>query len=177
SARELALGERLENLTAQLEILEKQRAELKLNSPLDGKILTWDVEGELLKRPIRRGDRLLTVADVEGPWIVRLHVPDESIAHLLQAQAEQNADLKVSFVAVSDPGVVIEGKIQSLSSVSQVDPTSETNGVIVEVAFDKAAAAGLRSNATVVGRVHCGKRSLGYVWLHELLEEFNRRFF
>lgn len=177
SARELALGERLENLNAQLKILEKQRAELKLISPIGGRVLTWDVESELLARPIRRGDTLLTVADTDGPWIVRLHVPDESVGHLRKSQAEQQGALKVSFVAVADPSVTIEGTVKSIGTVSQMDPTTDTSGVFVDVAFEKSQVAGLRSNAAVVGRVHCGRRSVGYVWLHELFEEFDRRFF
>jgi hypothetical protein len=35
----------------------------------------------------------------------------------------------------------------------------------------------LRPGATVVARVHCGRRSLAYVWLHEFWEAVRLRLF
>jgi hypothetical protein len=40
--------------------------------------------------------------------------------------------------------------------------------VLVTVDFDKQDVAGLRPGATALARVHCGRRSIGFVWLHDL---------
>ncbi len=177
SARELALSEQLKNLTAQLELLTQERDALRLYSPIDGRVLSWDVRTKLLARPVRRGNILLTIADTAGPWVARLHVPDESAGHILSAQAQQTAGLSVSFVSVSDPGVTCQGTLQQIENSSQLDPVSQVNGVQLDVTFDKSQLAELRPGAAVVGKVHCGRRALGYVWLHEFWEELDRRFF
>ena len=47
----------------------------------------------------------------------------------------------------------------------------EGNVVVIKVAINKQDIdpANLREGATVTGKVHCGRRSLGYVWFHDLL--------
>jgi hypothetical protein len=37
--------------------------------------------------------------------------------------------------------------------------------------------ASFRPGATVVARIHCGRRSLGFVWLHEFWEAIRLRLF
>ena len=47
----------------------------------------------------------------------------------------------------------------------------------MEVAIDKSKVSELRHGAAIIAKIDCGRRSLGYVWCHELLEELERRFF
>ena len=41
--------------------------------------------------------------------------------------------------------------------------------MLVRVAIDKEELPQRRPGATVTAHVHCGKRPLGYVWLHEAI--------
>jgi len=177
SAQELAIQEQLSNLTLQLEILSKKQKELQVKSPLGGRILKWDIIETLLARPVGRGDILMTVADTEGDWVVRLLVPDSDIGHLFVAAERSDEDLKVSFVLAADPATTHQGTVKHFGEVSQVDHRMKTNAVMVEIAFDPKSIAQLRSGASVVCKIHCGKRALGYVWLRELWEEWERHFF
>jgi hypothetical protein len=36
--------------------------------------------------------------------------------------------------------------------------------------FDETGMPNLRPGATVYARIHCGRKPLGYVWFHQLLE-------
>ncbi len=119
----------------------------------------------------------MTVADTEDDWIVRLLVPDTDMGHLLAAVAESKEALQISFVLASDPTTTHLGSIKHLGDVSQVDPLRRTNAVLVEVEFDPKSVPQLRAGASVVSKIHCGTRSLGYVWLREFLEEWDRHFF
>ena len=47
--------------------------------------------------------------------------------------------------------------------------------VKVDVAIDRGALTEPRPGATVIARIHCGRRSLGYVWLHEVWEFIQTR--
>ena len=42
--------------------------------------------------------------------------------------------------------------------------------VLLRVAIDKKELPELHSETTVTARVHCGRRSLGFVWFHDLIE-------
>jgi len=160
-----------------LEILSKQRKELQVKSPLEGRIQKWDLIETLLARPVRRGEVLMTVADTEGEWVARLLVPDSDIGHLLAAAERSDEDLKVSFVLASDPATTHQGTVQHFGEVSQPNDRMKNNAVMVEVEFDSKSITQLRSGASVVCKIHCGKRPFGYVWLRELWEEWERHFF
>jgi len=174
TAEEEELKELLKSLERQYQILEKRQAELTLRSPIDGQILTWDIDRLLRSRPVRRGQALLTVADVDGPWILEIRVPDNRIGHVRTAQNTFGNDLDVSFVLASDPGTVHQGKIERVSLTTDLDEETEPN-VLVTVAINRDDVAQLKPGLTVVPKIYCGRRAMGYVWLHELWEFIQKR--
>ena len=177
TAEELATKDKLENLQHQLEILGKQLALLELRSPISGHVLTWDLEQRLASRPVRIGDNLLTVSNLEGLWELQFEVPDRSMGHVLRAQQESGDVLQVRFVASLEPDVHYDAQLQSIASASHRLENLDTPSVRVVAKFDQHLVQQLHPGATVIGRIHCGERSLGYVWLHEFYEEMYRRFF
>ncbi len=169
TADEEELKKLLEGLREQRTILEHQRSELTVRSSLDGQALTWNLKELLEARPVQRGQALLTVADLEGPWELDLHVPDYRAGHILEARKQLGNELDVSFALTSEPGTVYQGKIVEMALSTEMDEESIPT-VPVTVAFDRNEVAGLRPGATVIARIHCGRRAIGYVWLHDLFE-------
>jgi hypothetical protein len=51
----------------------------------------------------------------------------------------------------------------------------EGNSVLIRVAIDKHQLPELRSGTTVTAKVNCGRRSIGYVVFHEMLETIQSR--
>ena len=143
-------------------------------------MLTWNVQDCSPARPVTRGQALLTIADLDGPWIIELRVPDDRIGHVLEAEDERtrsksDQQLAASFLLATEPGKSHVGKVEKISLAADTDKTPDkATGTTVEVtvSFDRAQFPPdeLRQGATVVGKIHCGRRSLGYVWLHELWE-------
>ena len=174
AAREIELQSELLSLESQRKILRRQIDELDVHSPIAGQVLTWDLRKTLDARPVKRGQVLMTVADVDGPWVVEIQVADEHIGHVLDAQRAIRDDLTVEFMLSADPGVTHVGKIESVAPNAERD---ETDGptVLVTVGFDKEQVAGLRPGASVICRIHCGRRPVGYVWFHELIEAVQKR--
>src|SRR5208337_865382 len=80
-AQQEELQELIRNLEEQHVILKKKQAELQVRSPMDGEVLTWDVQQLLQDRPVDRGQALLTVGDLSGPWRLDLRIPDREVAH------------------------------------------------------------------------------------------------
>jgi multidrug efflux pump subunit AcrA (membrane-fusion protein) len=175
SARSVQLKEELRGLQAQIAVVRQQQQALAIASPLAGTIISWDREQELADRPVKRGDLLMTVADLSGPWEALLDVADRRAGHVVAAH-RANPRVPVSFQLGSDPGNQQQGEIASLSPATQLSVDGEPS-VRVTVEPDETAKNTSRPGATVVARIHCGRRSLGYVWLHEIWENIRLRLF
>jgi hypothetical protein len=169
AADEAETKEQLVGLLAQRDILEQQQADLVVRSPLAGQALTWNLEELLAARPVERGQSLLTVADLNGPWVVELHVADKRAGHVLAAREQLQPDLNVSFALTSDPGTVFQGRLVDAALSTELDDNGEVT-VRTIVAFDRAEVSALRPGATVLARIDCGRRALGFVWFHEFFE-------
>ncbi|HEX3997360.1 MAG TPA: HlyD family efflux transporter periplasmic adaptor subunit [Pirellulales bacterium] len=179
AAEEEEAKAQLTSLAHQQEILAGQRADLEMRSPLAGTVLTWNVRELLAARPVTRGQVLLTVADLSGPWVLEIQVPDDRIGHVLAAEeASAHADkpLAMSFIVATEPGTTHAGHVKRIALATQTDKTTGAT-VLVTADFDRTAipADELRPGATVVAKIHCGRRSLGYVWLHQLWETIQSR--
>ena len=167
-ATELAVT--IKGLQEQDAVLSKWKTELSLTSPIDGQVLTFDPVAVLENRPVRQGERLLQIADVAGPWIIEVRVADQNIGFVNDAVRELKPDLDVSFVVATSPEKTWTGKVRSIrrETTSNRDdgPT-----VLVTVDIDRSAIPDeiLRPGATVIPHIHCGTRSVGFVWFHELI--------
>ncbi len=159
------LREAIEGLQQQRHILQKRQTQLQLCSPVTGEVVTWDVDQRLLKRPVRRGQRLLSVVDRNGPWVAELDVADRDIRHVVLAHQNAGSDVPVTFMLATDPAHTYLGKLLDVSRVTRYDDEST---VRVRVAVNGDQIPLKRPGATLVARIACGKRSLGYAWFHEL---------
>jgi multidrug efflux pump subunit AcrA (membrane-fusion protein) len=166
----------LESAQKQLEIIDSQLAMLSVESPLDGQVLSWDVRRALAGKPIRRGDLLLEVADVDGPWELELKLPDRRIGHVLRAQSKEGERLPVTFVLAADPNVSWEGTVQQIAGTTQNDP-ADGQTIRVDVAFDHEALDIRQVGSGVLAKIHCGYRPIGYVWLVDIVEFLQSRVF
>ncbi len=175
SARSVQLKEELRGLQAQIAIVRQQQQALAIASPLAGTIVSWDSEQELADRPVKRGDFLMTVADLSGSWEALLDVSDRRAGHVVAAH-RVNPHLPVTFQLGSNPGNQQHGEIASISPATQLSVDGEPT-VRVSVKLDADAKNTFRPGATVVARIHCGRRSLGYVWMHEIWETIRLRLF
>jgi multidrug efflux pump subunit AcrA (membrane-fusion protein) len=174
TAEEEELREQARSLEQQHAILQQQRAGLNVRSPIAGQIVTWEVTQLLESRPVQRGQRLLSVADLDGPWTLEIEVPDHDVGHLLAAREQLGPDLPVSFVVISDPQTVHTGTVESVSLDSRIDEQQQASAH-VRVAIDGSQIPLLRPGTTVIPRISCGRRSLGYVWFHRLIDLIRTR--
>ncbi len=170
TADEEELKARLRTLELQRLLIEERRAGLTLRSPLAGKVLTWDVAQHLSARPVERGQSLLTIGETSGPWIIEVLVADKDAGPLLRARKASSPNLAVEFLLASEPGHTYRGHVQDVSLSSETD-----EAVRVVVAFDRQQMDHPRSGATALPRIHCGQESLGYVWLHDLIDAIRTR--
>lgn len=174
TAEEEELKERLKTLERQRLLVDERQQRLTLRSPIAGRVLTWDVAQHLSARPVERGQSLLTIGDTSGPWVIEVRVSDKDVGHLLKAQAKAEHGLDVDFQLPSEPGRTYRGTVRDVSLASESDDRSSGH-VRVIVQFDSAQVEQLRPGATAIPRIRCGKKSIGYVWLHDLIDAIQTR--
>ncbi len=179
SAEEQQLKQRLATLDEQQQLLKAQRKDLWIESPLDGMVVTWELEETLLGRPVQRGEVLLTIADTQSDWRVELELPDDRIGYVLDAQAEADSDaLPVEYRLGSQEEGFSTGVIQQIAQraeeANQQSAPGAMRTVLVYVKPDERIVEGaregeVRPGASVRARVLCGQHPLGYVWMHDLI--------
>jgi len=174
------LAARLRSLDEELALLRSQLASLRVESPISGQVATWDVEQLLRDRPVKTGQILLTLFDPSEGWQLELNVADRRVGHLTGALKQQRQAIEVSYVFATDPGTVRSGLVHQVQPVAELHE-SEGQSVRVQVLVSPGPGekplTGLKPGTTVMGELHCGQRSLGYVWLHESFEAVQRFWF
>jgi len=174
TAEEEEVQELLKSLIEQNRVLKEQRDDLIVHSPLTGQVVTWNVRQLLESRPVQRGQVLMQVADLTGPWVLEIEVPDDRVGHVLAAERELKPDLDVSFMLATEPGVSYHGTIEKVAMSTDVRPPEKAN-VLVTVRVDRDQIPRLRPGATAASHIHCGRRSIGYVWFHTVWETFQKK--
>jgi multidrug efflux pump subunit AcrA (membrane-fusion protein) len=176
SAEERELDQRRTNLRRELELLGQERDKLVVTSPIDGNVLTWDIGHRLNARPVERGEVLVTVADLADDWQLELDVPDDRIGHVLAARQELQPDLAVRYRLSSDDRELHVGHVTEVCQTADVMPeagAAPSPTVLVRVALDPQQLADAQQHELLPGisaraQIECGRRSLGYVWLHDI---------
>lgn len=169
TAQQEELRAMLTSLQSQHEILKRQQSDLEVRSPIAGELLTWDAGQLLAARPVARGQVLLTVADLAGPWRLELRIPERRVLHLTEARRSGDGALDVSFALATNPGQVLWGKLDQVGGRTEI---TEADGsvVLATASIDAEEIPERVPGASVVARIHCGRRSIGYVWLHDLID-------
>jgi multidrug resistance efflux pump len=172
AADETRLQAVLESYLAQRELLRDEQRALKVVSPLDGYVLTWQPRQNLIGRPVQRGQRLMQIAATDSRWTLVLELPDQDAGHVIAARTDLKSDLPVTYNLATEPRKRLSGAIAEMSAVTEV---SEKGAPIVEVvvSIDRADLETPRAGAQVRATIHCGDRPLGYVLFYRLWDSIH----
>jgi multidrug resistance efflux pump len=171
---ERELGEAIERekgIANQLLVKRRDLELLNVTAPASGQVVDWQLRQNLLHRPVRIGQSLMTLVPPDTEWELELQFPEKRLAHLLAAARQVDAPLPVTFCLASHPGREYRGTIRQIDQRLEVRG-AEGNVALVRVAFDTSDLPPelLRGGTRLSAQVHCGSRSVGYVWFHELGE-------
>jgi multidrug efflux pump subunit AcrA (membrane-fusion protein) len=164
----LQLVQEAQSIDRELALLREKQRQLTVVAPDRGQVVTWKVRDLLLKRPVARGQGLMTLANPDGPWELELYLPERRLAHVQRAQANSPA-LDVTFVLSSHPGQTFHGTLAELEKTAEVRG-DEGNTILVRATIDKAQIPQLHDQTTVTAKVDCGRTSIGYAWFCDLIE-------
>lgn len=173
----LVVLQEIEALNDRIGRLQRRVEDLTVTAPTDGVVATFQLEQKLMGRPVRRGEILMEVMDDTGDWRLELEVPEDRLGHIMQAQQKLGReDLRVEYVLATS---ATEGYECRLSEIATRPASSAENTSIVEVyaAIDREALPpNRRIGSDVRAKIHCGKKSLGYVLFGDVIEFFQKQF-
>lgn len=163
---------RLKSLEMQQELIFTKKDRLEIRSPMDGKVvLSWDVEKQLLHRPVERGRSLMSIANTSGKWELEVFMPERRVGHIRDAQGYfKKNNLDVSYVLATDPGTQWKGAVKEIHEATQMH---DQEGHVVRIRVDlsgQETPKNPRPGASATVQVHCGSAAIGYVWFHEAIE-------
>lgn len=179
SGEEQRLRVRHESLLSELAFLKTQRERLHLVATTAGEVTSWQIDQSLLGRPVQRGQSLLTVANTTGNWQIELQTPDNRIGHVLAAQSKAKQSkakqpLRVEYRLASEEHGTASGVVTQIAQRAEpsIDAGQQPTVLVVVRPDDPLNPANdprsVRPGQSVVAKIHCGRRSLGYVWFHDL---------
>ncbi|HEX3601603.1 MAG TPA: HlyD family efflux transporter periplasmic adaptor subunit, partial [Lacipirellulaceae bacterium] len=166
--------ETVKSLQDQVRLLNLKKDKLEIRSPIDGRVVTWNVRDRLQNRPVTRGENLLEIADPTQDWELEVSMPEKRMGHIAEATSvAKGQPLTVTFFLATNPAKEFTGKIQEIEHSAEVRG-EEGNTVFIRVGFDQQelrnAVKDPKIGASATAKVHCGKRALGYVWFHDLVD-------
>jgi biotin carboxyl carrier protein len=166
------LKERQVSLEKQMELLKEKRQLLTVRSPIDGQVVEWKVQEKLKGRPVGRGQILMEVADPKGDWELEVQMPESRMGYVQEWKAS-GGELPVTFILATSPSQKIEGKVVEIHRSAEVHG-DEGNSVLLRVAFDQQRLREVigdpKIGAGATAKIHCGRRPIGYVWLHDAID-------
>lgn len=166
---EATLKQQIRSSHEQIKLSRQKQAELTIRSEIAGQVMDWKLKEKLFRRPVERGQVLMTIANEAGPWELELQLPEKRLGKLSQALASHEEALQVEFTLSTHPDQRFYGEVIQIDPIAEVRG-EEGNTVRVRVAINKNDLPELHSETTVTGEIQCGKRPLGYVLFVDVFE-------
>ena len=126
-------------------------------------------------RPVGRGELLVEVMNEQGPWNLELELPAKRFGHLLQATAENQSELSVTFIQATAPERTYAGVIQQISTRTSNDDDGSAV-ILIQASINDDQTIRRTIGAEVIAKISCGNKSLGYVCFGDMLDWVRCRF-
>ena len=126
----------------------------------------------LLGKPVRWGDPLFQIADLDGNWDVVLQVPEQRIGYVWNQIGQTDADLSVNFFLKSNPNQRYQSSVIEIARSVEIDPELGTLTTIRCRVPEELKHC--RHGASVVADIDCGNRSLVFVCFSEFWDSLRR---
>ena len=167
------------NLNSQLKMLREEASKSLIVSPIRGKVVAKDIRQQLASRPLRRGDALFRIVDLEGPWHLRIHVADRDSGYVMKAADQSASEHKpvtqsLKFVLDSLPGEQFDAHVNWVAGAVQ-NRTGEGCFVEMRASVDRSIVDKTHMGASVRAYFRCDDQPLWFVWSRPIVEAVQRR--
>lgn len=171
-------------LQEKLRLLRQRTEELTVRSPIDGVVVSWDVEKTLRSRPVMTGQVLMEIADYSQPLLLQLELPEKREGHLDDFIKSQNigpdGHLDVTYILSSNPDQKLSAQLPIEKIAMRAEPHEEHGAIVKMHAVpeqESLRALAPKQDVTVVAQVKCGRAASGFVFFHEFWEWLHKMTF
>ncbi len=178
------LETQLANLTAKQAALLKLAEHLTLRSPNDGVVVSSEIERYLDSRPVRRGDPLLRVVDLDGPWRLELLVADRDSGYVKEklfdantsmvGEIPESSDREIQFVITAQPSKELRAQLTWMAEAAR-NPNGQ--GMFIDLFADISQNVEEHGHmgASVSAYIECAEKPIWFVWSRPLIEAIQRK--
>jgi hypothetical protein len=131
------------------ELLEKRIDSNDVRAPIAGMIATWEPRRRLQRRPVKRGEELLLVSQVDGKdengkevrWILEIKMPEHKMGHVLEAESKRQErgdaePLHASFILASHPQKRFSARVERIATTAVFDEDLKEHIVMIRIVPD-----------------------------------------
>ncbi|MCA9058602.1 MAG: biotin/lipoyl-binding protein [Planctomycetaceae bacterium] len=165
---------RIESLEKQRILLDARLRQLPLVVDTGGRVFGPDLRERFQGRPIVRGQYLCEIADLNQPWELRLQVPETEIRHLLHATQVGDPHPAITYSLATTPDQTDRVHLTRICQTTELDSFGNLTTTII-AQLDPGQANSERPGTGVIGYIHCGRRSAGYVCFRKLIDIVRRK--
>lgn len=164
---------KIRSLNEKSDFYLKQVAALKVVAPIDGKITTEKTKQLLMDRPIRAGDPLVSIAEIDGDWHAELEIKSVDLSYLNSSNDQERT---VRFRSLASIQQQHEGLIKEIDGFNSIDENGDVS-VRAFVPIVKSDFEHLRVGTPITGTINCGRRTIAFVWTREIRDLIRTHFF
>lgn len=154
--------------------VDQQLGLLRIVSPISGAVTTWKVGQRLLNKPVSKGEPIVEIADMDGPWEIRFQVPERKIGYMLNQQERTGEPAQIEVFLDSEPDNKVWVEVESIAKSTSRSEDGEAVTLVTcrapETLIDR------RQGASISGNVDCGRTSYLDSWTREMVDSVKRRF-
>jgi len=159
--------------------LEEDIRSATLVSPMDGVVLTKDIEVVFKGVYLQPGADFAVIGSAEK-WDLQVHVPEKQIGKI-ENMLDKHEQVEVHFILYSHSNVELTGVLKDRSQISQVAYPHQRENALQENTFiitlnDVQAPgyvrSGFRPDLTGRSSVSLGRKPVVFMWVHNIVEWF-----
>jgi hypothetical protein len=137
-------------------------------------IATWEPQRRLQRRPVKRGEELLLVSQVDGKdengqdvrWILEIKMPEHKMGHVLEAESKRRErgdaePLHASFILASHPEKRFSGHVERIATSATFDEDLKEHIVMIRIVPDDV----VRFRADIAPAEKGKPRRVAIVWM------------
>ncbi len=182
----LVLDAQEKHAKSMLEFVRSQQKELDLKSPIDGVVLASEIERELDQRPLKRGDALFKVVQLNDQWQLQIRVADRDSYWIRCFYDSESNDVNVDNKEDNQKSNRVLVQFDSFPEkqfdafITRVEKSSENHlgqgsFQFVTASIDSEVAKQFQMGSVARVTFFCGSESAWYVWFRPLVEFIQMR--
>ena len=149
---------------------------LEVRAPINGSVITWDLEQRLSGYPVDPNQTLATICQLDGQWQLEVDIPHNKVGYVDRALEKARDDndsktIEAQFALSTNPSKTYYGELERVS----IRPYTDDSGIqkyrgIIKVDPQDVDLTELRPGAGATVKIHCGKVPLYKACFHQPID-------